>query len=72
MVDEGWGRKAVDFATLFEPNHVREYVTVQHRLGVDQGDRLVDIACGSGLASGSGAGAAFAGGALSTGVAAFG
>ena len=50
MVDEGWGRKAVDFATLTEPNHVREYVTVQHRLGVDQGDRLVDIACGSGLA----------------------
>jgi SAM-dependent methyltransferase len=50
MVDEGWGRKAVDFATLTEPNHVREYVTVQHRLGVAQGDRLVDIACGSGLA----------------------
>jgi len=50
MVDEGWGRKAVDFATLTEPNHVREYVTVQHRLGVDRGDRLVDIACGSGLA----------------------
>jgi ubiquinone/menaquinone biosynthesis C-methylase UbiE len=50
MVDEGWGRKAVDFATLTEPNNVREYVTVQQRLGVDQGDRLVDIACGSGLA----------------------
>jgi len=50
MADEGWGRRAVDFATLTEPNHVREYVTVQHRLGVDQGDRLVDIACGSGLA----------------------
>ena len=50
MADEGWGRKAVDFATLTEPNNVREYVTVQHRLGVDQGDRLVDVACGSGLA----------------------
>jgi ubiquinone/menaquinone biosynthesis C-methylase UbiE len=50
MVDEGWGRKAVDFATLTEPNNVREYVTVQHRVGLDQGDRLVDIACGSGLA----------------------
>ena len=24
MVDEGWGRKAVDFATLAEPNSVRE------------------------------------------------
>ena len=50
MVDEGWGRKAVDFATLAEPNSVREYVTMQHRLGVDRGDRLVDVACGSGLA----------------------
>jgi SAM-dependent methyltransferase len=50
MVDEGWGRKAVDFATLAEPNNVREYVTVQHRLGIDQGDRVLDIACGSGLA----------------------
>jgi SAM-dependent methyltransferase len=50
MVDEGWGRKAVDFATLAEPNHMREYVTMQHRLGVDRGDRLVDVACGSGLA----------------------
>ena len=29
---------------------MREYVTVQHRLGIDQGDRLVDVACGSGLA----------------------
>ena len=50
MVDEGWGRKAVDFATLSEPNNVREYVSVQHRLGIDQGDRVLDIACGSGLA----------------------
>jgi SAM-dependent methyltransferase len=50
MVDEGWGRKAVDFATLAEPSNVREYVTVQHRLGIDQGDRVLDIACGSGLA----------------------
>ena len=50
MVDEGWGRQAVDFATLAEPNSVREYVTMQHRLGVDRGDRLVDVACGSGLA----------------------
>jgi len=29
---------------------VREYVTMHHRLGVDRGDRLVDVACGSGLA----------------------
>ena len=50
MVDEGWGRKAVDFATLSEPGNCREYVAVQHRLGVDAGDRLLDVACGSGLA----------------------
>jgi len=50
MVDEGWGRKAVDFATLSEPSNCREYVTVHHRLGVDAGDRLLDVACGSGLA----------------------
>jgi SAM-dependent methyltransferase len=50
MVDEGWGRKAVDFATLSEPGNCREYIAVHHRLGVDAGDRLLDVACGSGLA----------------------
>ena len=43
-VDEGWGRKAVDFATLSEPGNCREYVAVHHRLGVDAGDRLLDVA----------------------------
>ena len=50
LVDEGWGRKAVDFATLSEPGNCREYVALHHRLGVDAGDRLLDVACGSGLA----------------------
>jgi SAM-dependent methyltransferase len=49
LVDEGWGRKAVDFATLSEPSNCREYVAVHHRLRVDAGDRLLDVACGSGL-----------------------
>ena len=49
-VDEGWGRVAADFATLSEPSNCREYVTVHHRLHVDEGDRLLDVACGSGLA----------------------
>jgi len=49
-VDEGWGRRAVDFATLSEPGNCREYVIMHHRLGVDAGDRLLDVACGSGLA----------------------
>jgi SAM-dependent methyltransferase len=50
LVDEGWGRKVLDFATLSEPGNCREYVAVHHRLGVDAGDRLLDVACGSGLA----------------------
>ncbi|MBM7786435.1 methyltransferase domain-containing protein [Tenggerimyces flavus] len=50
VVDEGWGRKAVDFATLAEPANCREYLGMHHRLGVDHGDRLLDIACGAGLA----------------------
>ncbi|HXW34529.1 MAG TPA: methyltransferase domain-containing protein [Acidimicrobiales bacterium] len=50
MVDEGWGRRAVEFAALCEPSNVREYVAMHQRLGVGTGDRLLDIACGSGLA----------------------
>jgi SAM-dependent methyltransferase len=50
IVDEGWGRKAVDFATIMEPGNCREYVAMHHRLGVADGDRLLDVACGSGLA----------------------
>jgi SAM-dependent methyltransferase/alkylhydroperoxidase family enzyme len=49
-VDEGWGRQAVEFAALAEPSNCREYVALHHRLGVESGDRLLDIACGSGLA----------------------
>ena len=50
MVDEGWGRKAVEFATLNEPASCREYVAMHHRLGVGEDDRLLDVGCGSGLA----------------------
>jgi SAM-dependent methyltransferase len=49
-VDEGWGRRAVDFSTLSEPGNCREYVALHHHLGVDAGDNLLDVACGSGLA----------------------
>lgn len=49
-VDEGWGRKAVDFATLSEPANCREYVALHHQLQVGGGDRLLDVACGAGLA----------------------
>ncbi|HLX89269.1 MAG TPA: class I SAM-dependent methyltransferase [Acidimicrobiales bacterium] len=49
-VDEGWGRQAVEFATLCEPTNCREYVAMHHRLRVEAGDRLLDVACGAGLA----------------------
>ncbi|NUT32546.1 MAG: methyltransferase domain-containing protein [Hamadaea sp.] len=50
LVDEGWGRKAADFATLSEPANCREYAYVHHRLGIGDGVRLLDVACGAGLA----------------------
>jgi SAM-dependent methyltransferase len=50
VVDEGWGRQAVEFATLCEPTNCREYVAMHHHLGVGAGDRLLDVACGAGLA----------------------
>jgi SAM-dependent methyltransferase len=50
VVDEGWGRKAADFATLSETANCREYAALHHLLGVGHGDRLLDVACGAGLA----------------------
>jgi len=49
-VDEGWGRRAADFAALAEPGNCREYVALHQHLGVGPGVRLLDVACGSGLA----------------------
>ncbi len=45
MVDEGWGRRAVEFATIAEPSTCREYVFVHSRLGIGSGDRLLYVAC---------------------------
>jgi SAM-dependent methyltransferase/alkylhydroperoxidase family enzyme len=50
LVDEGWGRRAVDFATLSEPGNGREYVAMHQHLGVGRSTRLLDMACGAGLA----------------------
>ena len=50
LVDEGWGRRAAEFASLSEPANAREYVAMHHRLGISDGDRVLDLACGSGLA----------------------
>jgi SAM-dependent methyltransferase len=49
-VDEGWGRRAVDFATLSEPANAREYVALHQHLRVGAGDSVLDVACGAGLA----------------------
>jgi SAM-dependent methyltransferase len=45
-----WGRRAVDWAYLFEPYCVPAYHLVLPRAGAAQGARLLDVACGSGLA----------------------
>ena len=50
VVDEGWGRRAAEFATLSEPANVREYAALHQALAIGPGDRLLDVACGSGLA----------------------
>ncbi len=50
QVDEGWGHNVVDVATLHEPGNCREYVALHHHLRVAPGDRLLDVACGAGLA----------------------
>lgn len=50
LADEGWGRQAVAFATLSEPANCREYVALHHLLGIEAGQAVLDVACGSGLA----------------------
>jgi SAM-dependent methyltransferase len=50
LVDEGWGHEAVDFATLSEPGNSREYVALHHQLSIEEGESVLDMACGAGLA----------------------
>ncbi|MBY8872468.1 methyltransferase domain-containing protein [Micromonospora sp. PLK6-60] len=50
LPDAGWGRKAADAATLHEPQNIREYVAMHQHLKVGNGTRLLDVACGAGLA----------------------
>src|ERR1700689_4047925 len=50
LVEEGGGRQSGEFATPSEPPNCREHVALHPRLGVTKGDRLLDIACGAGLA----------------------
>ena len=46
-----WGARAADWAYLFEPYARPANEVVFSRLGVGDGTRLLDIACGSGLAT---------------------
>jgi SAM-dependent methyltransferase len=48
---QGWGARATEWAYLAEPYALPAYELVFDRLAVSAGVRLLDIACGSGLAS---------------------
>jgi SAM-dependent methyltransferase len=50
QVDEGWGRKAVDFAYLLEAQMWPEYLEMLDACGVDADTSMLDVACGPGLA----------------------
>lgn len=47
----GWGARATDWAYLWEPYALPANEVVFDRLGLHAGDRLLDIACGSGYAA---------------------
>ena len=46
-----WGERAADWAYLLEPGFRPVYLDVLPRLGLGPGVRLLDLACGSGLAA---------------------
>ena len=55
VAGQAWGARACDWAYLFEPYARSANELVFDRLGLGPGDRLLDIACGSGLAAEFGA-----------------
>lgn len=46
-----WGARAGDWATLIDPWTTPVYLDVLDRLEVRAGDRILDVACGSGMAA---------------------
>jgi SAM-dependent methyltransferase len=46
-----WGARAPDWAALIDPWTMPVYLDVFDRLGVGKGERVLDIACGSGLSA---------------------
>ena len=49
-VDEGWGRKALDYAYMFEAQMWPEYMELLTACPVDAGTSMLDVACGPGMA----------------------
>ncbi len=47
----GWGARATEWAYLFEPYSRPANDLLLDRVGVDEGTRYLDVACGSGLAA---------------------
>ena len=45
---DAWGRRANDWACLFEPYSSEVLAAIHHRIGTGPAVRLVDIACGAG------------------------
>ncbi|HUS43247.1 MAG TPA: class I SAM-dependent methyltransferase [Ilumatobacteraceae bacterium] len=50
VAGSAWGRRARDWACLFEPYAIDVIEAIFRRVGVDEGASMLDIACGSGLA----------------------
>lgn len=50
VAGEAWGSRAVDWACLFEHYAIDAIAAIFDRIGVGEGTRLLDVACGSGLA----------------------
>ena len=44
-----WGARAADWAALIDPWSMPVYLDVFDRLKIGEGERVLDIACGSGL-----------------------
>lgn len=47
---DAWGRRAIDWACLFEHYATEVITAIFERLGVGDGTDLLDVACGSGMA----------------------